>query len=117
MPMTVSNSLELEHAQKPSKSSGRLGVGWILGTVAVGVATGAIGTVMHLNSLWTGSFGIPWGMALALLVAGLGQWWTGLMTANTMAPGLTGITQYATLAEMPGLRPSVHFRLALNSPP
>ena len=113
--MPVSNSLEPEPAQKPSRSSGRLGVGWILGTVAVGVVTGAIGTVMHLNSLWTGSFGIPWGVALALLVAGLGQWWTGLMTANMLATGLTGITQYATLAAMTGLLPGEHFSVPMNT--
>src|SRR5699024_3763604 len=115
MPMTVSNSLELEHAQKPSKSSGRLGVGWILGTVAVGVVTGAIGTVMHLNSLWTGSFGIPWGMALALLVAGLGPCCTGSWTANMLAPGLTGLTQYATLAAMTGLLQGEHFSVSMNT--
>lgn len=115
MQMTVSNSPELGHAPKPSKTSGRLGIGWILGTVVVGVVTGAIGTVMHLNSFWAGSFGIPWGVALALLVAGLGQWWTGLMAANMLASGLTGITQYATLAAMTGLLPGDHFSVPMNS--
>ncbi|WP_022871139.1 hypothetical protein [Yaniella halotolerans] len=115
MQTNVSNSPELGHAPKPSKTSGRLGIGWILGTVAVGIVTGAIGTVMHLNSFWTGSFGIPWGVALAILVAGLGQWWTGLMTANMLAPGLTGISQYATLAALTGLLPGDHFSVALNA--
>lgn len=115
MQTNVSNSPDRGHAPKPSRPSGRLGIGWILGTVAVGVVTGVIGTVMHLNSLWTGSFGIPWGVALALLVAGLGQWWTGLMTANMLAPGLTGITQYATLAAMTGLLPGDHFSVPMNA--
>jgi len=115
MQTNVSNSPDRGHAPKPSRPSGRLGIGWILGTVAVGVVTGVIGTVMHLNSLWTGCFGIPWGVALALLVAGLGQWWTGLMTANMLAPGLTGITQYATLAAMTGLLPGDHFSVPMNA--
>ena len=115
MQTNVSNSPELGHAPKPSKTSTSLGVGWILGTVGVGIVTGAIGTVMHLNSWWTGSFGLPWGVALAMLVAGLGQWWTGLMTANMLAPGLTGISQYATLAAMTGLLPGNHFSVAMNA--
>jgi len=115
MQTNVSNSPVQGHGPKPSKPSNRLGFGWILGAVAVGIVTGTIGTVMHLNSFWTGSFGIPWGVALALLVAGLGQWWTGLMTANMLAPGITGIAQYATLAAMTGLLQGDHFSVPLNA--
>ena len=43
MQTNVSNSPDRGHAPKPSRPSGRLGIGWILGTVAVGVVTG----VMH----------------------------------------------------------------------
>lgn len=114
MQTNVSNLPVHGHAPKPSKPARGLGFGWILGAVAVGIVTGAIGTVMHLNSFWTGSFGIPWGVALALLVAGLGQWWTGLMTANMLAPGITGIAQYATLAAMTGLLQGDLFTVPLN---
>lgn len=98
--MTESNSPALEHAPKPSKPTRRLPIGWALVALVTGVITGFVGTVMHLNSYWTGSFGIPWGVALALLIAGLGQWWLGLRTANVLAVGLTGIGQYVTLAVM-----------------
>lgn len=98
MPMTESNSPALGPAPKPNKTSARLSIGWVLTALVVGVITGAVGTVMHLNSFWTGSFGIPWGVAVALLIAGLAQWWIGLHTANILASGLTGIAQYATLA-------------------
>ena len=96
--MTELNSPALEHAPKPSKPTRRLPIGWVLVALLTGVLTGFVGTVMHLNSYWTGSFGIPWGVVLALLIAGLGQWWLGLRTANVLAVGLTGIGQYVTLA-------------------
>lgn len=115
MQTNVLNSPEHGHAPKPSKAAGRLGIGWILGAVAVGVVTGAVGTVMHLNSWWTGSFGLPWGVVLALAVAGLGQWWVGLMTANMIAPGITGISQYATLAAMTTLLPGDIITVPINA--
>lgn len=115
MQINVSNSPELGHAPTPSKPTNRLKIGWILGAIAVGVVTGAVGTVMHLNSFWTGSFGIPWGVALALVIAGLGQWWVGLMSANMVAPGVTGIAQYVTLAAMTGLLPGDNFSVPLNA--
>lgn len=115
MQTIVSNSLELEHAPKPNKQTTRLGLGWILGAIAVGAITAVIGTVMHLNSWWTGSFGLPWGVALALLIAGLGQYWTGLMSANMLAPGITGIAQYLTLAAMTGLLQGDQFSVPLNA--
>lgn len=113
--MTVLNSPELGHAPKRSKRSNRLGVGWFLSALIVGVITGAVGTVMHLNSFWTGSFGLPWGVGLALLIAGLAQWWIGLASANMLAPGITGIAQYATLAAMVGFSRGDHFSVPLNA--
>src|SRR5690625_7657385 len=96
MQMNESNSPVLGHAPKPSKT--RLSPWWVLVALALGCITGAIGTVLHLNSYWTGSFGVPWGVAVALLVAGLTQWWLGIRTASMWAAGLTGIAQYITLA-------------------
>lgn len=98
MQINESNSPELGHAPKHNKPSARLTIWGILLALVIGVITGTVGTVLHLNSFWTGSFGIPWGVAVALVVAGLAQWWIGLRTANIIAPGLTGIAQYATLA-------------------
>jgi len=100
MPMTESNSPALGHAPKPNKPETRLSIWSILLAIVVGIITGVVGTVMHLNSFWTGSFGIPWGVALALLIAGLAQWWIGLRTAHMLAPGITGLAQYVTLAVM-----------------
>ena len=113
--MTESNSPALGHAPKPSKSTRRLPIGWVLVALLTGVITGFVGTVMHLNSYWTGSFGIPWGVALALLIAGLGQWWLGLRTANILAVGLTGIGQYATLAVMTLFSRGDLFTVPLNA--
>lgn len=115
MQMNESNSHALGHAPKPSKPAARLTIGWILLAILVGVITGAVGTVLHLNSYWTGSFGIPWGVALSLLVAGLAQWWIGLRTANIVAPGVTGIAQYVTLALMIMLSRGDHFSVPINA--
>lgn len=110
------NSPELEPAApKPSNRINRLSAGWWLLAVVIGVATGAVGTVMHLNSYWTGSFGIPWGVILALAIAGLGQWWTALASASMLAPGITGIAQYTTLAVMSGLVPGEHFGVPIST--
>ena len=115
MQMTESNLPALGHAPKPSKPAARLKIGWILLAIVLGVITGAVGTVLHLNSYWTGSFGIPWGVALSLLVAGLAQWWIGLRTANIMAPGITGIAQYVTLALMVMVSRGDHFSVPVNA--
>ncbi|GAA4474572.1 hypothetical protein GCM10023190_08700 [Enteractinococcus fodinae] len=104
-----------EHAPKPSKSTRRLPIGWVLVALVTGVITGLVGTVMHLNSYWTGSFGIPWGVAVALLIAGLGQWWLGLRTANVLAVGLTGIGQYVTLAVLTLFSRGDLFTVPLNA--
>jgi|SRR5699024_4977529 len=108
-------SHELEPAPKPSNGVKRLGVSWWLLALVVGVITGAVGTVMHLNSYWTGSFGLPWGVILALLIAALGQWWTALASATMLAPGITGIAQYTTLAIMSGLVPGEQFGVPIST--
>lgn len=113
MQMNESNSPVLGHAPKPSKT--RLSPWWVLVALALGCITGAIGTVLHLNSYWTGSFGVPWGVAVALLVAGLTQWWLGIRTASMWAAGLTGIAQYITLAVLVGLNSTDHFSVPLTA--
>lgn len=113
--MTESNSPALGHAPKPSSHTKRLPVGWALVALVVGVITGFIGTVLHLNSYWTGSFGIPWGVAVALLIAGMAQWWIGLRTANILGSGLTGIGQYATLAVLAVFSRGDMFTVPLNA--
>ena len=115
MQINVSNSPELGSAPKPSNRSNRLGIGWILLAVGVGIVTGGLGTIMHLGSFWTGSFGLPWGVAFALLIAALGQWWVGLGSANLLAPGIAGMAQYATLAVMVGLSRGDDFSVPLNA--
>lgn len=75
-------------------------IGWLIVAVALGILTGVVGTVFHLNSWWSGSFGIPWGVALALLLAGVAQWWIALRTTSIVATGVTGIAQYLSLAVM-----------------
>lgn len=114
MQTIVSNSPEPGHAPKQT-NTGRLSFWWILGALALGIVTGAIGTVLHLNSWWTGSFGIPWGVVLALIIIGLAQWWIGLRTAHLMAPGLTGIGQYVTLAVMMTMSRGDMFGIPLNA--
>jgi len=108
-------SHELEPAPKPSNRVNRLSFVWWLLALVVGVVTGAVGTVMHLNSYWTGSFGLPWGVLLALGIAALGQWWTALASATMLAPGITGITQYTTLAVMSGLVPGEQFGVPISA--
>lgn len=114
MPMIASNSPEHGHAPKQT-STARLSIWWILGALALGILTGAVGTVLHLNSWWTGSFGIPWGVGLALVIAGLAQWWIGLRTAHILAPGITGIAQYATVAAMVTMANGDHFSVPINA--
>src|SRR5690625_798960 len=113
MQMNESNSPVLGHAPKTTKS-GR-GAGWVLGALALGCIPGASGTVLRLNSYWSGRFGVPWGAAVALLVAGLTQWWLGIRTASMWAAGLTGIAQYITLAVLVGLNSTDHFSVPLTA--
>lgn len=115
MPTTESNSPALGHAPKPNNSRRRLSVAWILVAVVLGVLTGFLGTVLHLHSYWTGSFGIPWGVAVSLLIIGLAQRWIGLRTAHILAPGLTGIAQYATLAVLATFSRGDIFTVPLNA--
>ena len=113
MLMTESNLLAPEPAPKPSNRKASLG--WSLAGIILGILTGAIGTVLHLNSFWTGSFGLPWGVVLALVIAWLAQWWIGLRSTSIVATGLTGIAQYVTLALMVALNQGNHFSVPLNA--
>ncbi|OAV59448.1 hypothetical protein A6F49_16530 [Enteractinococcus helveticum] len=101
-----------EHA--PNRSNHATTIGWSLAGILLGILTGAIGTVLHLNSYWTGSFGLPWGVVLALVIAWLAQWWIGLRSVSIVATGLTGIAQYVTLAAMVALNQGNHFSVPLN---
>ena len=112
MRMNESNSPEHGHAHKHSKRNTT--VGWNLAGILLGVITGAVGTVLHLNSYWTGSFGLPWGVVLALVIAWLAQRWIALRSVSIVATGLTGIAQYLTLAAMVGLSTGNHFSVPLN---
>lgn len=115
MPMNESNSPELAHAQKPNKPVGRNTIGWLIIAVVLGVITGALGTVLHLNSYWTGTFGIPWGVVLSLALAGAAQWWIGLRSGTILATGLTGISQYIGLALLVVFNTQDHFTVPLNA--
>jgi len=115
MPINESNSPALGHAPNPSKSARRLSIAWVLVALIVGVITGFVGTVLHLHSYWTGSFGIPWGVAVSLLIIGLAQRWIGLRTAHMLTPGLMGIAQYATLAVMATFSRGDVFTVPLNA--
>ncbi|WP_150119503.1 hypothetical protein [Enteractinococcus helveticum] len=110
--MTESNLPAPEHA--PNRSNHATTIGWSLAGILLGILTGAIGTVLHLNSYWTGSFGLPWGVVLALVIAWLAQWWIGLRSVSIVATGLTGIAQYVTLAAMVALNQGNHFSVPLN---
>lgn len=112
MLMTESNLPAPEHA--PNRSNHATTIGWSLAGILLGILTGAIGTVLHLNSYWTGSFGLPWGVVLALVIAWLAQWWIGLRSVSIVATGLTGIAQYVTLAAMVALNQGNHFSVPLN---
>lgn len=118
MPMNVSKSPEPVPVQQPTNTatpSRRPAVGWILAAIVLGIVTGAVGTVTHLNSYWTGTFGLPWGVLLALVIAGMAQWWIGLMSVNIWATGLTGIAQYLTLAAMIGFSRGDNFTVPLTA--
>src|SRR5690625_2418885 len=96
-------SHELEPAPKPSNRVNRLSVVWWLLALVAGVVTGAVGTVMHLNSDWTGRFGRPWGVLLAWGIAALCQRRPAWAGATMLAPGITGTSQYTTPPLMCGL--------------
>lgn len=112
MLMTESNLPAHAPAQKPSNRTTT--IGWSLAGILLGILTGAIGTLLHLNSYWTGNFGLPWGVVLALVIAWLAQWWIGLRSVSIVATGLTGIAQYVTLALMVALNQGNHFSVPLN---
>ena len=112
MLMTESNLPAPEHA--PNHSNRATTIGWGLAGILLGMLTGAIGTVVHLNSYWTGSFGLPWGVVLALVIVWLAQRWISLRSVSIVATGLTGIAQYVTLAVMVALNQGNHFSVPLN---
>src|SRR5699024_11274337 len=93
---------EREPAHKPSNRVNRLSFVWWLVALVVGVVTGAVGTVMYLNSYWTGSFRLPWGVLLALGIAALGRWWSALARATMFDAGNTGITHFYNFGIMFG---------------
>lgn len=113
MLMTESNSPAHGHAPKLSKR--KFSLGWSIVGVILGMLTGAVGTVLHLNSYWTGSFGLPWGVVVALVIAWLAQYWIGLRSLSIVATGLTGIAQYLTLAALVGFNKGDHFSVPLNA--
>lgn len=112
--MQTNESNSPEHGHAPKRSKRTTTVGWSLAGILLGILTGAVGTVLHLSSFWTGSFGLPWGVVLALVIAWLAQWWVGLRSVSIVATGLTGIAQYLTLAAMVGLNAGNHFSVPLN---
>ncbi len=113
MPTNELNSPGLGHAPKPSNR--KTTPGWVIAGILLGIITGAVGTVFHLNSYWTGTFGLPWGVVLALVLVWLAQWWIALRSVSIVATGLTGIAQYLTLAAMVGLSRGDHFSVPLNA--
>lgn len=54
-----------------------------VGGVLLGLGVGALGTATHLNAApLAGAWTLPWGAALALLLAGSAQWWWMRRTAD-----------------------------------
>lgn len=67
----------------------------LAGAVALGVGVGLLGTVLHLQ-LWapTGTWTLPWGALLALVLAGSTQLWWSRRAASPVAGGLLGAVAF-----------------------
>lgn len=83
---------------RPSVSrrpASRRRTGALVGAVALGVGVGLLGTVLHLQ-LWapTGTWTLPWGAALALVLVGSTQLWWSRRVAWPVAGGLLGAVAF-----------------------
>ncbi|XNZ01487.1 hypothetical protein ACL90Y_05865 [Micrococcus luteus] len=63
--------------------------------VALGVLVGLLGTVLHLQ-LWApaGTWTLPWGAVLALVLVGSTQLWWSRRSRSTVAGGLLGAVAF-----------------------
>ena len=67
----------------------------LAGSVALGVGAGLLGTVLHLQ-LWapTGTWTLPWGAVLALVLVGSTQLWWSRRAGSAVAGGLLGAVAF-----------------------